>query len=167
MAMKESSKAAGWQDDNGWSPAVAGVIVSLLLFVLAPRGEAPSDAELSLELTVVPNDRTTLSCDSAAPIGGLQCTHAGGSPVASDRPLRPYVTTGRELVLLSGVFEAPAVSNWVEASQRSGHKDRKTLRCRVIPLTQSASAGVRFKASGAFSLENQLMAGKVITCEVE
>lgn len=153
---------------DGWGIVLIGVLASLLL-VVVPTARAPrAGSELTIELTVVPGDKDTLSCDADGPIEGHRCMYENGKKLPFvERPLRPYVTTGHELVLLTGVFEAPAVTQWVDQSRHAGRNDRVTLRCNVEMLTRSASAGVRFGKSGPFSREKTAMAGRVVGCEVK
>lgn len=144
--------------------AIAISLSSLAFF----RGRPSKHSEVfSVATTLVPSDIVDLACDAAPAVGGERCAFAGGHPDATlKHPLRPFVTLDREVILLRGVFESPAVAARVSAARRAGSKETLTLDCRVKFLGLLAEAGVRWREGDAFSRQRELRVGAVKDCQL-
>ncbi|MGC4086781.1 MAG: hypothetical protein QM756_02570 [Polyangiaceae bacterium] len=150
--------------ESSW--ALSGIAACALLLGLG-RGSGVSQGDvMPLSVTVVPADARTLECD-LQPTQSTRCAFTNGSSSGAAGPFaRPYVTVEGELVILSGVFESPAVREWLERAQREHSSERVTLRCRVEFEGMLRDVGVRFSPSGAFEKHPSVMGGSVRTCKV-
>jgi hypothetical protein len=77
------------------------------------------------------------------------------------------VTVGRELLLLSGVFESKGVAAWLAAAQQSGDQSRVTLECHSAILGTAPQVLVRWAPDGEFSPEHGVMVANVEDCVVK
>ena len=111
--------------------------ISALVF----RGGDPAPGDrLDIEVTIVPSDAVDLSCtsESAALLVELRTLP------------RPFVTTGGQLIVMSGLFESPGVAAWLDASRGTGA--RVKVRCPATLLSSSERVGLRFKQNDPFGL---------------
>lgn len=131
-ALTQSSSARDW-----W--IVLSALGLGLLLTFAFRGKPPYRPGVvrELSITVVPEDRHRLKCLEEHQVGGLSCEERSATRLA------PYVTTNRELVLLSGVFSHTAVQEEERRRRgRHGSARRFTINCQVelIDYTQTHRA---------------------------
>jgi hypothetical protein len=153
-----------------WLLATGGLVVASALFFGRDRGAA-TGTPLPFALTVVPADAQGLDCASRTPIGGQRCAFDGrGQRVepagAAERPLRPFVTTGGELLLLGGVFEESHVADWLREANAQGSAARVTLECQGEFLSLSGAVRIRFAAENPWQPERDLSVGRIETCAV-
>jgi hypothetical protein len=128
----------------------AAALAAGLLLVTVGRGAPSQPGPVRFDVTVVPIDFDNLDCKSSAEFGGQRCAFdATGMPVDVARPLRPFVSTNGELLVMSGAFEAPDVADWLERTPRYDPR-RVTLRCRGTWLGRAAHIEVRMRRSEAF-----------------
>ena len=146
--------------------ALLGIAACCVLLVAARgRGAGPGDV-VSLAVTVVPADAKTLECD-LRPTSAIHCAFADGKPSdAAGTAAKPFVSVDGELVILSGVFESPAVHEWLESARRARSSERVTLRCQVLFEGMLRDVGVRFSPSSPFEKHASVMGGSVRTCKV-
>ena len=110
-----------------------------------------------VELTLVREDRRSLSCASDQVIAGLHCAYRRDAslagPSAPDDPqiLQPYNTVGSELLLGAGLWTSPALKKSLPAA-------RFTVVCNYHIEGVAKSAAIRFDAAAPFS-----PAGKTLT----
>lgn len=144
-----------------------GAVLGSLGLLLFARGGAPSTGSTyHVALTVVPSDSADLDCADAS-IGGQRCGFSAGRRDPSvQRPLRPFVTTGGELMILSGVFESPSIVEWVTASRRARSNERVTLECEVRALGTVSKVGVRFRDGAPFTVQSDVRSGSAESCNV-
>ncbi len=150
-------------------PWALGAILGSLLLLVFFRGSSTSTGDrFRVSLTIVPNDIDDLDCDlAAAGSSAERCAFSAGRRDASVRhPLRPFVSTSGELLILGGVFESPKVAEWVDAARRARSRERVTLDCDVRYLGDLASVGVRFRDGAPFEVRGDVRSGKAETCSV-
>lgn len=116
------------------SVLVAATIALCLGLLVFGRGAH----EGSVEVTVIPGDAVNLGCEGT--VAELSC--------AGPRPLRPFVTTSGRLVALPGLFEEPAVSQWLQHPKTPDERVR--VRCRARSVVLGTTLGVRFSATDVF-----------------
>jgi hypothetical protein len=122
---------------------------------------------MSISITVIPPDAVNLDCSSGVRFGDTQCAFdAAGKPQQVAKPLRPYVTTSRELLLLSGVFEEPNVSTWLQRARQTRSDARVTLNCDVTTLGRLRTVVVRWQTGAAWGQEKDVPVAKVKKCQV-
>jgi hypothetical protein len=150
-----------------WLTALTAIVVSAALLAWG-RGHAASvGAHFPISITVIPADAVNLDCSSDTHFGEVRCNFDArerSQPVA--HPLRPYVSTGRELWLLSGVFEQPTVHDWLTQARRTGSNARVTIDCQAHLLGQLRTVPVRWQLGAAFASESNVPAARVSDCRV-
>ena len=153
--------------ERDWFGAAWGILLTGLL-VWSGRTRQPGvGSKVKFAVTVVPSDAPELECSSSEVFGGRRCGFdAEGLATAGDRPLRPYMTTYRQLVLLSGVFEESHVTAWLDEARRNDDNSRVTLRCDAVLLGTARSAAVRWQSASAFEAANDVQVGEVLVCRV-
>ncbi len=153
---------------ENWNPWwVAGTAVLLASLLLSFGRGRPSASAESISITVVPPDAVNLDCSSGVRFDDTQCAFdSAGKPQAVAKPLRPYVSTSRELLLLSGVFEDPDVSAWLQRARQTGSDARVTLNCNLANLGRLRTVVVRFQRSAAWGQEKDVPVAKVKKCQV-
>lgn len=151
-----------------WLLALGAIIVAALLFTFA-RGSVPKEGQsTTYTITVVPLDARSLACASNVAMSGRRCSFdAQSQPLGVERPMRPFVTTGRELLLLSGVFESGSVAAWLDGAHKSGDDARVTLDCYARILGTLPEVLVRWAPDGPFLPEQNVMAADVDDCVVK
>jgi len=152
---------------NPWWVAGTAVILAGALLAFG-RGRPAATAEsMSISITVIPPDAVNLDCSSGVRFGDTQCAFdAAGKPQQVAKPLRPYVTTSRELLLLSGVFEEPNVSTWLQRARQTRSDARVTLNCDVTTLGRLRTVVVRWQTGAAWGQEKDVPVAKVKKCQV-
>ncbi|GEM_PF-2276461 len=150
-----------------WLFALAVVVASAVLLTWGRGHAAAPGSTFPISITVIPNDSFNLDCSSDAGFGERRCNFdAQGRSRAVPLPLRPYVSTGRELWLLSGVFEQPPVHEWLTRAQRTGSNARVTIDCQATLLGQLEAVAVRWQTGAAFANEKQVPVARVSDCRV-
>jgi hypothetical protein len=150
-----------------WQLTTLTLALAGILFVFGRGTPKERPMNVTYKITVVPSDAKALNCALSAQVSGEACAFDDSQhprPVA--QPLRPYVSTKRELLLLKGVFETKAVTEWY-ASAISRHDDsRVTLECQALTLGVVPTVHVRWSDTGAFRPENNVMAAVVRDCTI-
>lgn len=151
-----------------WWSATGTLILGALL-VLFGRGSPPRPGQMAtLTVTIVPMDAAGLECAASTVLEGHRCAFDGHQRRVEDgRRLRPFVTTARELVLLSGVFESPQVAEWAQRARGSRNQTRVTLRCNTRLLGVMPSVATRWAPDGSFKPERDVLAADVAECVIE
>lgn len=151
-----------------WLVALGAILVGAVLFAFG-RGSLPGPGTAaSYQITVVPEDAHNLECASDVVLGNRRCGFDSASrPVPGERPLRPFVTVGRELLLLSGVFESTSVAAWVAESEKNHDDSRVTLECYARTLGVVPRVTVRWATGGQFQPETSVMSADVQDCVVK
>ncbi|HEY5955430.1 MAG TPA: hypothetical protein VIV60_02705 [Polyangiaceae bacterium] len=152
-----------------WWLTAATLSAAILIFFFG-RGSLPKAGQFTTYvITVVPSDAAGLACASSVVIANQRCAYDDQQlqPSRVERPLRPYVTVGRELLLLSGVFESKSVSDWLAQARQTGDEARVTLTCRARILGPVATTSVRWAPDGQFQPEHNVMAANVNDCTVQ
>jgi hypothetical protein len=151
-----------------WSIALGTLVVAALLFAFGRGSLSERGSQITYTITVVPSDAHNLNCALGGSINGQQCGFdEGKSPRTVAEPLRPYVTTHRELLLLKGVFESADVAHWLSAARTRNDDSRVTLECQVSTLGVVPKVFVRWSDDGAFQPEENVMAGTVNRCTLQ
>jgi hypothetical protein len=166
----ESSEVAACpqrEPQSTWLVASGAIALSFALLTLGRGHAASAGTSMPISITVVPADAVNLDCSSDTAFGDAGCNFdAQGRPQKVENPLRPYVTTGRELWLLSGVFEAPAVRQWLAQAQRIGSSARVTIDCQGTLLGTLSTIAVRWQTGAAFGNEHRVPVARVGSCRV-
>lgn len=150
-----------------WRIAAAALLVSAVVLTIGVWPRA-SRGSVNFRIGIVPGDIDTLECRGpATELEGLRCGEVGSAAATGPGWLRPYVTLGRELVLLSNVFEQPAVLAWVKQSRRARRNDSTVLRCKGTAHGHLASVEVRFRPEDTFKREAHVPVVRVSHCSVE
>ncbi len=148
-----------------WQITLAALGVGLLLLAFGSGSPAAAGEPLTVSVTVVPSDARNLACASGAVVDGVRCAFDEAErPVSARAPLRPYVTVGRELVLLSGVFEQEAVGAWARRHRRG--EPRVTLECTGTHLGRVPEARVRFHPTASWDVRREIPAARVESCRI-
>jgi hypothetical protein len=156
-----------------WIVALAAVLVAIAMLPLGRGRPASAGTTVEFPITVIPADAVNLACSSAVPFAGAHCAFDGEARMRrpsgdgqTDLPLRPFVTTYFEMVLLSGVFEDPNVAAWLDRERDKGPEARVTLYCQGVTLGKAASVGVRWRARDAFGQQHDVTVGRVLSCRI-
>lgn len=159
---------SGRQQGKQWWVALGAIAVSAAV-VMFGRGSLPGPGKATtFVITVVPRDARNLDCALSQSMQGKRCGFDDANqPVTTERPLRPYVTVGHELLLLSGVFESKEVASWLDEALKNRDESRVTLECRTRPLGIVPRVSVRWASDGAFQAEQNVMAAVVDDCVVK
>jgi hypothetical protein len=117
-----------------------------------------------IELTVVREDKINLACASNAAVGDLRCGYAADRRVQpapgpdEAHMLRPYNTTGGQLLLGAGLWSGAAMSKDLPAG-------RFTAWCDFEALGAVRSVALRWAPSGDFAPATKaLPAGSLHDC---
>lgn len=125
-------------------------LTGALLLATVGRGAPTQPESVRFEVTIVRDDFDNLDCASSTVFDGQRCAFdASEKPVDVPRPLRPFVSTSGELLVMSGAFEAPDVVDWLERTPRRDPR-RVTLRCRGTWLGRAARIDARMRREEAF-----------------
>jgi hypothetical protein len=155
------------QTKANWLIAVGAIALSTILLVAARGHGSNAGARVPISITVIPGDAVNLDCSSNVRFGNVQCNFdARGQPQKVELPLRPYVTTNRELWLLSGVFEQSAVHQWLLQAQYNGSSARVTVDCQGTLLGTLNTIAVRWLKGAAFADEHHVPVASVSDCRV-
>lgn len=159
---------SGFSLNQQWIVALGAVLAGSLLLAFG-RGSIPQAGQATTySITVVPMDATNLACASDLTMAGRRCAFDGRSQsVTIERPLRPFVTLGRELILLSGVFESSSVAAWLDAARKSGDDTRVTLDCYAKILGTMPEVLVRWASDGPFQPEQSVVVADIEDCVVK
>ncbi|HMR79302.1 MAG TPA: hypothetical protein PKD61_29550, partial [Polyangiaceae bacterium] len=85
-------------------------------------------------ITLVPSDAAQLACAWAGTIGGARCEYdASGEPdtEGSSTRLIPVMTLDRELLLVAGIFQTPALAAKLAEPGVVAEDKRLTVECTV------------------------------------
>jgi hypothetical protein len=152
---------------NPWSVTLAALVIAALLLAFGRGHPGHVSDSMSFAITVVPADSVNLDCSSDQRFGDVHCAYDGeGRPMPGANPLRPYVTVGRELILLSGVFEEPRVSHWLSQARAAGANERVTLDCKASMLGKLPQVAVRWQIGAAWGKEHEVPVAKIQSCTV-
>ena len=144
--------------------ALAIIVLSIGLIAFGRGTGLTPGAEFRVDVTIVPADVANLDCDSAASLDGYMCAFDSNRRVLDDeRALRPFVSTNRELVLLSGLFRTPSVMEWLGTAKTD---QRAQISCRVRYLGILPGVGVRFNGDAPFESHRKVPAARASACDV-
>ncbi|MBC8133277.1 MAG: hypothetical protein H7X95_09885 [Deltaproteobacteria bacterium] len=148
--------------------AIVGLISAALLLAFG-RGDGfgTSPQPFSFSITVVASDAANLTCRGSFDVKGIRCGFdLHDRPVSTPAPLRPYLTVGRQMLLLTGVFEESHVSAWLTQARSSGSGARVTLDCSGTLLGRAANVDVRFQPQSPWGPERDITIGRADHCKV-
>lgn len=150
-----------------WRIALAALLVSAVVLTIGVWPRA-SSGSVRFRVGIVPSDIDTLECRGpATKLEGMECGEVGSTAATRPGWLRPYVTLGGELVLLSNVFEQPEVLAWVKQSRRARRNEPAVLRCKGVAHAHLPSVEVRFRPEDAFRRNAHVPVVRVSHCSVE
>jgi hypothetical protein len=139
------------------------LVGGLTLALTVGRGLGGAATRQALEVTIVPADAEGLGCS-----GGhdeLRCGFdEAGAPVSVLVPLRPFVSTGGQLLLVRGLFESPGVRRWLEGA--GGKGERVRVRCDARVLARDLEVRVRFGPGEAFGPSSRVLALEAEGCDI-
>jgi hypothetical protein len=167
MAVTALSPVGSYRD---WLVTLGGLALAAAIFLGRQPGAAPG-ALIPVVITVVADDVQNLDCagsSSSFPFGNETCAfEREGQPLVNGHPLRPFVTVGSELVLLSGVFEEGHVNAWLREAVTRGSATRVTLSCRGRFLGISGEVSVRFLRTATWRQVRNVSAIQIQDCQVD
>jgi hypothetical protein len=149
-----------------WAVAGAGIALAAAAFSWRGGSVTPG-ARLPFIVTVVPGDADSLDCAADAAVGGHRCGWDDRDLRAEvQHPLRPFVSSSGELLLLGNLFEETNVAAWLRDARITGSTARVTLDCRGTYLGTFSHVRVRFGAAGAWEPHRDVTAGRIETCTI-
>jgi hypothetical protein len=153
---------------QAWLLAGSAILISAGLLVWGRGHAAGIGANMPLSITIIPQDAVNLDCSNDANFSGTRCNYDSYGRLRDDNQmgLRPYVTTGRELFLLAGVFEQGEVQQWLTRARYSGNFARVTVDCQATLLGKLDTVAVRWQAGAAFANESSVPVARVSDCHV-
>jgi hypothetical protein len=126
-------------------------------------------------ITLVTSDREDLACAYGGSVGHYRCElEAAGKPWPTPPPARdrlaPYFTTGRQMYLIPGLFEQPALAARY-ASERPGGVPREKLRrfvahCQLRLVERIEHFQTRWLAGGNFNDSDSAWVAEPVSCQV-
>ena len=186
MAPSDSSLASK-TSSIGNPPCVAqtllllgGLVLALVLWNIRGTSAVPRPAVLKAGLTIdapftlVTVDRDNLSCAMPGDIAGYSCGYsAPNQPMQlvppAERTLSPYLTTDRQLYVVAGLFELPALKKRYEAEPPQGKPipslKRFTADCK-IKLLGEVDAHLRWAPEAAWGRPERVWVAVPIKCKV-
>ena len=132
-------------------------------------------AVVDAPVTLVTIDKIGLACAAEEGIKDTQCAYSNPGKPTKPKPrpektLAPYVTTDRQLFLIAGLFEQPAVDERYR-QEPPGDKASKDLKrfvanCKVRLLGQM-EARTRWDRGGKWGEPSLVWAAVPVTCTVD
>lgn len=148
-----------------WSIAAAGI--SLALLVWFARGTPSAGGRVEYVFTVVPADASGTACATSRTISAYHCEFdEADKATGSVSLLAPFVTVNGEQVLLAGVFDGPAMVEWLNISKLAGSAERITVRCAGRLLGVMDAARIRWTPTSPWGSATGLSAAVVDGCSV-
>ncbi|HMR09454.1 MAG TPA: hypothetical protein PKA88_26930 [Polyangiaceae bacterium] len=120
-------------------------------------------------ITLVPSDAAQLACAWAGTIGGARCEYdASGEPdtEGSSTRLIPVMTLDRELLLVAGIFQTPALAAKLAEPGVVAEDKRLTVECTVKTAGTPRDVRTRFRRDAAWSAPERARAIEVVGCVV-
>ncbi len=150
-----------------WDWVLVVVGVGLAVAGFAYRGSPPrAGSVIKAEFTLVPLDARSLSCASDRVYGTHRCAFRGdGTPASVERPIVPAVTVGREVYFAAGLFQDPALVEYLNGPGGRSPK-RFTARCRIRLVERASDLRTRFRQEPFAQAEPGWVAN-VLRCRVD
>lgn len=155
---------------------VLGIAVVVAGSLWSWRGNLTGPKDTDAPITLITSDREDLACALDRAVGHYKCEfRAPGqawpdAPAVKDR-LAPFFTTDRQLYLLPGLFEQPALADRYRTEPPRGlprdHLRRFVARCK-LHLLEKVDAGLqtRWLASGTFGPSDGAWVAEPKDCKV-
>jgi hypothetical protein len=163
MALKSSTRE--------WLLVLAALPVALALWNIRGRAPRPGDV-VDAPITLTTADRDELGCAFDGQVHGHRCAFDGqGQRTGAPAPLAPYLTTGRALFFITGLFDQPALKARVaqeppeDRTVESLH--RFVAQCRLRLLERAQGVKIRFSTAAPFGPPESAWAAEVVDCLVE
>jgi hypothetical protein len=142
---------------------------------IARRPPLAPGVEIEAPITLVASDRDDLACSIEREVNGLHCAFAAPerSRSSGDRRLlvAPYLTLDRELYLIAGLFEQPAVRARAERDRAlTTNRDaqpRFTAHCRLELVELVRDVRTRWSPSGPWSPPSEAWVARPSNCRIE
>ena len=169
-------RGRGLRRPRGFEWVLVGVAVVIAWKLWDWRGNVTGPGKTTkAPITLVTSDREDLACGFGGSVGRYRCAFdANGKPwpnppTAADR-LAPYYTTDRQLYLIPGLFEQPALARRYESeSPATVPRDKQrrfVARCEVRILEKVDRFKTRWLASGGFNDSDAAWVAEPVNCTV-
>jgi hypothetical protein len=164
--MTAGSSARLRSDARVWDWLLVAAGVGLAIAGFAYRGSPPRvGSVVRAEFTLVPLDARSLSCASDRVYESYRCAYRiDGTPTAVERPIVPVVTVGREVYFAAGLFQDPALVEYLNGPGRRSQK-RFTASCRIQLIERASDLRTRFR-NEPFALAEPAWVANVLACRV-
>jgi len=140
------------------------------------RGKTAAQKTVDAPITLITSDREDLACALGKAVGQYKCQfRAAGQPwpeAPSDKDkLAPYFTTDRQLFLIPGLFEQPALAARYKSEPPAG-KPRDQLkrfvaRCRLRLVEKVEGFQTRWMSDANFGPADSAWVAEPEDCKIE
>jgi len=140
------------------------------------RGKTAAQKTVDAPITLVTSDREDLACAMGKAVGHYKCQfRAAGQPwpeaPAEKDKLAPYFTTDRQMFLIPGLFEQPALAARYKSEPPAG-KPRDQLkrfvaRCRLRLIEKVEGFQTRWMTDANFGPADSAWVAEPEECKIE
>ena len=139
------------------------------------RGNVTGPKDVDAPITLITSDREDLACALNRAVGKYRCEFRGPGQVWPDAPaakerLAPYFTTDRQLYLLPGLFEQPALADRYRTEPPRGlprdHLRRFVARCKLHLIEKVDGLQTRWLAGSTFGPSDGAWVAEPRDCKV-
>lgn len=140
------------------------------------RGKSASQRTIDAPITLVTSDREDLACAYPKAVGEYRCEYpspgqAWPKPPAAKDKLAPYFTTDRQMFLIPGLFEQPALAaryrSEPPAGKRRDQLHRFTARCRLHLIQKVEGFETRWMLTAGFGPGDSAWVATAENCTVQ
>ncbi len=152
-----------------WLLLAVAAVVAIILWQI--RGGVFHEGQIvDAPITLVPKDRTELSCSYPSAVGPYRCEFEAPDKAWAEIPpreqrLTPYMTADQILYLLPGLFEVP------EVQERAADKERRTQRfaahCKLRLIKRLERVGTRWGRRNGWGTAGPAWVGEPLSCVIE
>ncbi len=152
-----------------WILLAGAVVVAIILWQI--RGGVFHEGQVvDAPITLVPKDRTELSCAYPSAVGPYRCEFEGPDKAWADMPprderLTPYMTSDQILYLVPGLFEVPEVK--ARAADKTRRKKRFAAHCKLRLLKRVDKVGTRWGRKNGWGRAGPAWIGEPLSCVIE
>jgi len=155
---------------------IIGIAVIVAGSLWSWRGKNAAQKTVEAPITLITSDREDLACALGKAIGHYKCQfRAAGQPwpeaPAEKDKLAPYFTTDRQMFLIPGLFEQPALSARYKSEPPAG-KPREQLkrfvaRCRLRLVEKVEGFQTRWATDANFGPADSAWVAEPEDCKIE
>jgi hypothetical protein len=139
------------------------------------RPQLTEGLAIDVPITLVAADRDDLACALPQEVAGMHCGFSGPDQPwpTTDRAqlLAPYMTLDRELFVVAGLFEQPAIRDRAQADlalpRPRDAQPRFTAHCTLELVEQVQGLQLRWRAQDRFGAPTAVWVARARNCRVE